>query len=722
MGFADERTLEVLEFPAVRDRVVAATATERGRAYATALLPTPDFARVRREQSRTAAARSLLESADLYILPAIETEPLTTAAAQGRVLSAHELRQLGDAVGAAAAAHRAVREDDILRELTHGYEPLDALRRGISDAIDERDAIRDRASAALARIRKSRRQAEEESRERVASILRAPKYANVIQDAVVTIRDGRFVIPIKAEFAGEFAGIVHDTSASGRTLFVEPLAAIEANNRVRTLHIEELREIERILTELSRSAGDRAPAIEGNVEILALLDVLIAKARVARAMEAVPPELDEAAMLEIEDGRHPLLGDRAVAQSLAIGEDPRLLVISGPNMGGKTVSLKTVGLFVAMAYAGMQIPARHGSRIGRFECLFADIGDEQSIAANASSFSGHLDRLREMLALAGERTLFLVDEIGAGTEPSAGAALARAMLERLLAARARGVVTTHSTELKLFAHGAEGARNASVRFDPQTFEPTYHLDLGTPGQSLSLSLARSRGIDAEVVSRAEQLLEEGEREYEEALEQLAARSAQLQAQLEEAERERRAGQEERAALLRERGALDAERARFVQRAEERMQQALRDFARELESRSREPRQKGPRVTPAQSAALTRTLEEMRRELGLAAEEQQQKRTVKLDLPLSGVHVQPRSPSVELDVRGKRYVEAEPIVDRWIDDALLAGHSPLRLIHGKGSGMLGRGLQAFLRDHPAVASIRYGTEEEGSSGVTIIELR
>ncbi len=722
MMLADERTLEVLEFAVVRDRIVGATQTERGRAYGAALLPTADFEDVRREQARVAAARARVESADLHVLAAVETEPLTAAAAQGRVLAARELRLLGEAVAAAAAASRAVREDETLRGATQGYEPVDDVRRAISDAIDDRDAIRDRASAALGRIRKHLRQAENESRDRVAAILRSPKYANIIQDAVVTIRDGRFVVPIKAEFAGEFAGIVHDTSTSGRTLFVEPLAALEANNRVRTLYIEEQREIERILAELSRLVGTRAASIERNVEILAVLDLLVAKARVAQAMDAVAPLLDDSPVLEIENGRHPLLGERAVAQSLSIGEDTRLLVISGPNMGGKTVTLKMVGLFVAMTYAGMQVPAREGSRIGRFERLFADIGDDQSIAANTSTFSAHLDRLREMLALAGERTLFLVDEIGAGTEPSAGAALARAILERLLAVRARGIVTTHATELKLFAHAADGAQNASVRFDTQTFVPAYQLDVGIPGQSLSLPLARSRGIESDVITRAEELLEEREREYEQALEQLATRSAQLQAQLEAAERERGVGEEERAVLRREHGALEAERTRFAQHAEARLQQALRDFLRELESRSQEQRSKRARVTPAQNAALTRTLEEMRRELGLAPEEPRQARSVKLDLLLSGTQLQPRSARVELDVRGKRYTEAEPIVDRWIDDALLAGHSPLRLIHGKGTGMLGRGLQAFLRDHPAVASIRYGTEEEGSNGVTIIELR
>lgn len=733
MPFADERTLEALEFAAVRDRVVAQTTTERGRAYAAALQPEPDFARVALAQARTAAARELVASADLHAPAAVETEPLTVAAAQGRTLAARDLRLVGEAIAAAATAARAVREDPVLRAVTAPYTPIDEVRRAIGDAIDERDAVLDRASPALGRIRRSLRQAEAESRERVTALLRAPKYAKAIQDAVVTIREGRFVVPIKAEFAGEFPGIVHDTSASGQTLFVEPLATLEANNRVRTLRIEAEREVDRILAALSRLVGERASAIDANVEVLAQIDVLVAKARVAEAMRAVAPALDDAASLAIERGRHPLLGERAVAQTLELDDDARLIVVSGPNMGGKTVSLKMAGLFVAMAYAGLQLPAAQGTRVGRFETLVADIGDEQSIAENASTFSAHLDRMQGILAAAGPRTLYLVDEIGAGTEPSAGAALARAMLEALLAARSRGIVTTHATELKLFAHETPGAVNASVRFDPQTFSPTYELDVGSPGQSFSFALARARGIDDAIIARAESLLASEERAYERALEDLAARSAALHAERDALERERRESDAARAHFDERARALEAEHERFAAQAEQRLQRALREFIAELERRSPSESGRRARLTPGQSAILARTLDAIHRDLGLSQRDEVAPRSVKLDLPLTGMTPQragargahlaaATSASGELDVRGKRYAEAEPLVDRWLDDALLAGHSPLRLIHGKGTGMLGRGLQSFLREHPAVASVRYGNEEEGSHGVTIIELK
>ncbi len=731
----DEQTLEALEFSRVRDRVIAETRTERGRRYAAQIEPSGDFDVVRREQARTEAARALLASADLHVGSAIDTEPYTSAAAQGRTLAPGELRAIAAALASAAAAFRSVREDLALRELVTGYGRLDDLRNTIEHAIDERGAVLDRASPALSRIRKSLKQALDESRERVTNIVRSARYAKIVQDTVVTIREGRLVVPIKAEFAGEFPGIVHDTSASGQTFFVEPLAALEANNRVRTLRIEEEREVDRILRELSKDIGERAGAVEANVEMLAHVDLVIAKAAVGERMRAVTPALEESASIDLLAARHPLLEEKAVAQSVALDERACIVVISGPNMGGKSVALRMVGLLVAMTYAGLQIPAKDGTRVGRFARVIADIGDEQSTAADASTFSAHLDRMRDLIAAANEGLLFLVDEIGTGTEPSAGAALAIATLEYLLTTGARGIVTTHSTELKLFAHATEGVANASVRFDPQTFAPTYHLDVGSPGQSFTFALAEARGVRDDVVARAGALLESGEREYERALEELAQRNAALEAEREALARQRKVEAEESAELAARADALRIEHERFVQRAEERLQRALRDFVGELQRRAPETRGRA-RLTPAQSALLSRTLDAMRQDLGVGPESASEtpQRSVKLDLPLTGMQRRESSSSrsarfeaasnarSELDVRGKRYVEAEPLVDRWLDEAVLAGTTQLRLIHGKGTGMLGRGLQSFLRDHAAVASVRYGNEEEGSHGVTIIEVK
>jgi DNA mismatch repair protein MutS2 len=811
---ADKRTLETLDYASVRERVVEQTRTQRGRRFAEELHPFVDFERVKREQAATEAVRELIVTADLHILPAIDTAELTERAAIGTSLSATELRSIGDAIGAAAAAYTKIRsarpsipqgdkvaqgdmvrqahhntERDALDAITAGYQPLKELQRAMTDAIDERGTVLERASPALSRIRKNMQHAQAEARDRVASLLRSAKYAKAIQDSVVTIREGRFVIPIKAEFGGEVPGIVHDTSSSGQTLFIEPLAALEANNRLRTLRLDEEREIARILADLSRQAGAQADQIERNVEMLAQIDLLAAKARIGQSLNARMPELVESATLCITDGRHPLLAERAVPQSLELSEERRLIVISGPNMGGKTVALKMVGLFVAMTYSGLQIPAADDSRIGCFTRVFADIGDEQSIAENTSTFSAHLRRMRQIIGEADGRSLVLVDEIGGGTEPASGAALAVAMLERLLEARACGVVTTHATELKLFAHQTPGVANASVRFDPQTFAPTYHLDVGTPGQSLAFPLARSQGIPPEIINRAESLLGTRERDYESALAELSDLNARLQAERDAVARERTHVDRLQENLRSRTEALERERRDFAEKAEGRMHQTLRDFSAELARRASEHQSAKPKITPGQNAMLSRAIDEMHRDLGIAQQEEQrpadgtfeqgdqvrirsygqdgtviadngdtvlvaigpmktvvQKNDVERATPRQarGGSTRPR-PEVskgqrdkvdqgdnrmeaatrtmaELDVRGKRYIEAEPVVDQWIDEAALAGSSPLRLIHGKGTGMLGRGLQEFLRSHPQVKSVRYGDENEGGGGVSIVELR
>jgi DNA mismatch repair protein MutS2 len=789
-ALADARTLDTLDFAGVRARVAGETRTERGRRYAEALAPVVDFEQVRREQAATAHVRDLVASADMHVLPAVDTADLTQRASIGTTLGAGELRAVGDAIAAAAAAYNKTREqpDEAVDAVTAPYRPLKELHRALTDAIDERGTVLERASPALGRIRKNLQHAQAEARDRVTALLRSSKYAKAIQDSVVTIRDGRFVVPIKAEFSGEVPGIVHDTSSSGQTLFIEPLAALDANNRVRTLRLEEEREIARILQELSRQVGADAGQIENNVEMLARIDVLVAKARVAQSMNARKAELLEAPTLCIAGGRHPLLGDRAVPQSIELDEQTRLVVISGPNMGGKTVALKMVGLFVAMTYAGMQIPAAEQTRIGYFTRIFTDIGDEQSIAENTSTFSAHLRRMREIIGQADERSLVLVDEIGGGTEPASGAALAVAMLERLLSVRACGIVTTHSTELKLFGHQTAGVVNASVRFDPQTFAPTYHLDVGTPGQSLAFPLARSQGIPPELISRAEALLGTRERDYESALAELSELNAQVQTERDALRRERSHIDRLQDNLRSRTEAVERERRQFAEQAEARLQQTLRDFSNELARRAAEQQQQSvrPRVTASQSALLQRTIDQMRRDLRInptgsepgdstVSPSLSKGEAVRiLSLNQDGTVISDNGDSVlvaigpmktlvrkndihrrgpgsnagqsaskrdraggqaastrleaatqtmaELDVRGKRYIEAEPIVDSWIDEAVLAGNSPLRLIHGKGTGMLGRGLQEFLRSHPHVRTVRYGDENEGGGGVTIIDLR
>ena len=783
---ADPRSLEALDFARVRERVAGQTHAAQAHALALAMEPVSDATTVRRLVTETAEMRTLVRTQNFSLSQIDDVDEALEIAQRGASLPAAELRAIADALSVGGAAVRAIREAEsvpALRDLTSAFRALPSIVTRITDAIDERGSVLDRASPALARVRRQIAQAQDDARDRTAALTRSAKYARAIQDAIVTVRNGRYVIPVKAEFAGEFPGIVHDTSATGATLFVEPLETLETNNRVRALRAQEEHEVARILAELSALPGAEATQIRTNVAIYVDLDLALARAAVADRMNAVAPVIVDAATIDVHDGRHPLLDDRAVPQSITLDDDVRITIISGPNMGGKTVALKMVGLFVAMAGCGMHVPAVTAT-IGRFTRIFTDIGDDQSIAQNTSTFSAHLGRLAEIVSQADARSLILIDEIGSGTEPNAGAALAVALLERFLEVGACALVTTHATELKLF--GAEHAhvRNASVRFDPHTYAPTYQLDVGSPGQSLAFPLARAMHLDLRVIERAEALLSAQERDYERALAELALERTRTT-------KEREVLANERAQLrtledgARKRGeALERERRELAQRAEMQLAAALRGFSAELERRAadRGDRSRVGRVTRGQSELLGKTIDEMRAGLGIS-------RTVpvvadrsapapapiavgdrvrvisldtegvvgedfggdvmlqlgalrmtvpKSDLLRSGAAAPRRAERsdresgsaklaaatgarTELDVRGKRFVEAEPVVEQWIDESMLAGASPLRLIHGKGTGLLGRGLQQYLRAHPHVKDVRFGTAEEGGSGVTVFEL-
>jgi DNA mismatch repair protein MutS2 len=780
MSLIDARGREVLDFDRIRERFAGLTHAAGAYARAAEIEPSTDIGEVRRLVAETAEMRALTREAGLSFARIADVHDALAAAARGVPIAALDLRAVADALSAAGYAARTIRESEhtpLLRERIAAFRAVPAVVTRIVDAIDERGFILDRASPALGRIRRGIAQAQDDARERAAAILRSAKFARAVQDQIVTVRDGRFVVPIKAEFSGEVPGIVHDASSSGATLFIEPLEALETNNRLRSLRAQEEHEIARILAELSSLVGGEASQIGIDVALYVELDLAYARAVLADRMNAVAPLLVDEAVIDIHDGRHPLLDDRAVPQSLRLDDEIRLVLISGPNMGGKTVALKMVGLFVTMTGCGMHLPAVSAT-IGHFTQIFTDIGDEQSIAQNASTFSAHLRRLAGIVDRADDRALILIDEIGAGTEPGAGAALAVAVLERFIGVGARCIATTHATELKLFGADHAHVRNASVRFDPATYAPTYQLDIGSPGQSLAFALARTMQLDPAVVARAEALLSSAERDYDRALAELAHERGRAMHERERLERERGELHTLSEVARRKAEAADRERRELASRAEARLSEALRGFTAELERRSLQNGGRArARVTPGQSDLLSRTLDEMRRDLGIDRAPRPSRRlaqpigvgdrvivttldqeaivaedlgeqvlvtigSMRMTVPKTDVHRRggpapgPKrdaaagearlhaatNATAQLDVRGQRYVEAEPKVDQWIDQAVLTGQSPLRLVHGKGSGLLGRGLQAYLRDHPGVTGVRYGNADEGGSGVTVFELR
>ena len=813
----DERGLDVLDFGRIRERYAGQTHAPRSAAAAGVCEPSADFALVRRLVGETTEMRALIELGGFSMERIDDVDEAVETAARGVPLAPRDLRSIAEALAASAAAVRTVREAEaelpLLRARSAPYRALPLIVNRITDAIDERAAVLDRASPALGRIRRQMQQAQDDARDRASAITRSSRYSRAIQDAIVTMRNGRFVVPVKAEFSGEIPGIVHDTSSTGQTLFVEPLESLEANNRVRALRVQEEVEVARILAELSGLVGAEAAQVATDIDVYVQLDLAAARAAIAHRMLAVAPELVDDAVIRLTDARHPLLDERAVPQSIRLDDDVRILIVSGPNMGGKTVSLKLVGLALAMAGCGMHVPAESAT-IGQFKRVCTDIGDEQSIAQNASTFSAHLRRLAEIVDNADARTLILIDEIGSGTEPNAGAALAVAVLERFLESGARVIATTHATELKLFGADHPHVANASVRFDPDTYEPTYQLDVGSPGQSLAFALARRMRLDPKVVARAEAVLSTQERDYERALAEVAEERTRATREREEIGRERAHLRSLEDNARRRGETLERERRELAKRADTQLAETLRRFSAELERRAAEGGDRAgraPRVTSGQADLLARTLDQMHRELGLEERPQRTREgeapqtiaagdrvhvtsweqdgtvledlgdnvlvqigAMRLTVPKGDVRLRAGSAGTgarvlrqaqdasrsgrgnagggtlrqaqgdndalgqahadqsaleaastaqtQIDVRGKRFVEAEPLVERWIDDAIMLGHSPLRLIHGKGTGLLGRGLQQYLKAHPFVQNVRYGNADEGGGGVTIFELR
>ena len=779
---ADE-SLKALEFSDVIAQIAARTTCEPGKRAAASTAPLPSEALADARQQLVEDATAYVHAGgDIAFGGVDDVTDMIARASKGAPLSGSELHSIAVAERSLRDVSRSAPKDAAPRGtfktvLGRRHDTKDLIGR-LDEAIEPQGRVADSASAELGRIRRQQRSLHDEIRERCTAITRTPATAKMLSEPVVTVRAGRYVVPVRKEFAAEFAGVVHDESSSGATVYVEPMASVEANNRLRALEAAEERETARILAQLTSMVAGRAQELEANAALLAELDALGAVARWGIALTALRPRLTNEHALRIVGGRHPLLTRTAQPLEVDVGHGFDALVISGPNMGGKSVALKTIGLFCLLAYAGIPLPAQPGTEIGWFDRIACVLGDEQSIAQNLSSFSAHLQALREALSGAHRGTLVLVDEIGSGTEPIAGAALAQAFIEAALAAGACVVVTTHFTQLKVFAAATARVANASMLFDPVTSEPTYVLALGVPGQSHAFPLARTLRLPAPLIARAESLMGEENRRLEAAFEGLAAERAELvrrQTEL-EALRKEAAGLE--SALEEARAALERERAQFQRRAAVMLDDAVRQTRAELMERAAlggESR-KRQRGTAAATPDLSATLEQMRKSLGLQMAEpgdaaapplQRGDRvfvqsldavggidevyerdalvtvgSLKTVVPLTELRRAPSSAAgrpdihrtgvsgvaapeltaTEIDVRGLRVDEAMPIVDKALDSASLAGVSELRIIHGKGTGQLGRGLREFLRDHPQAAGFAQAGDKEGGSGVTIVTVR
>ena len=546
---ADEGTLRALEFGAIVERLAALTAFEPSRELAVAMRPVADAAHVGLQQDQTSeAGRLLTDQAQASIGGARDIRPALERAARGGRLAPAELLDIAASLEATQRFADRLRtwRDPHLAGVRDDLDPAPELGALIARSLDEAGELLDSASSELAAIRKRLRTAQDRVRERLNAMLRSSQLAGVIGEAIVTVRAGRYVIPIRAEAKGRLKGIVHDQSASGATLFVEPLTVVELNNTWTEATLAEQREEERILDVLSRSVEERSETLRSSLEALARADLWIARARLAEEMDAVRPAIVEDAA-ELLSARHPLLGDTAVPIDLRLGDrfGYRALVVTGPNTGGKTVSLKTLGLLSLMHQAGLRVPAAEGARLPVFGRVMADIGDEQSIAQSLSTFSSHLRNVVRFVEAAGPATLVLLDEVGAGTDPTEGSALAMAIVTRLLDAGAMVAATTHYAELKTFATEHPGVSNAAVEFDVTTLRPTYRLTIGLPGKSQAFAIAQRLGLPGEILADARGRISAEHATMEETLAAISQARDDQAAALASADSERAAATEER---------------------------------------------------------------------------------------------------------------------------------------------------------------------------------
>ncbi len=780
----DEKSLVTLELPKVLERVAGFASFSASADLARRLSPTADRDEAERRQRETSEARHLLSThPDLTIGGARDVRPLAGRAARQAALEPRELLEVQATLIAARnlrrTIDRAADSHPLLGQIAQGIQPCPGLVEVISRTVDEGGEVLDSASEALARIRRDLRRAHEHLTGKLQRLLGDPKIAPMLQEPIITQREGRFVVPLRAEFKGRLRSIVHDQSSSGATLFVEPLAVVELNNKVRELALAERDEVHRVLAEVSRQVGDQAADIVQTVEAVAALDLALAKARCAETLRASEPTLRSftpprpghpGATVRLLKARHPLLDPETVVPiDVVLDGETHALVITGPNTGGKTVTLKTVGLLTLMAQCGLHIPAASGTELSVFDAIYADIGDEQSIEQSLSTFSSHITNIIRILHLATPRSLVLLDELGAGTDPQEGSALARAILQAFLDRRATLLVATHYPELKAFAHVTPGARNASVEFDLETLRPTYHLTIGLPGRSNALAIAERLGLPAEIVEAARSMLSVEDRTAESLLDEIHRRREAARKAEQEAEARRAEAQALEAELSRRLDGIEAERREALEEVRRQSAEDVEAVRHEVQTLRRrlaaaakpleEVRQIDADIAaleerlsarrPARAGASRSTLQlgdrvrlerlggegvvtalegetaevlvgrvrvrarldELVRPGGQAA----LPRTTREDVPL------PPAPPLEVDLRGRMVDEALEELERRLDAAYLAGAPFLRIIHGKGTGRLREAIRRALRQSPYVRSFEPGAEGEGGEGVTFVRL-
>ncbi|MBO8129466.1 MAG: endonuclease MutS2 [Peptococcaceae bacterium] len=650
------------------------------------------------------------------------------------------------------------------------------LERRILKSIKPDGEVDDQASTRLAGLRRRIQETQLDVKSYLERTIRNPSYQKYLQDPIVTVREGRYVIPVKQEYRSQVPGLVHDQSASGATLFIEPMEVVEKNNEIRRLEAAEKQEIQKILADLSKETSKVAEDILASLDVLGYLDFTMAKARYAYDTDAVPPRLVSEPVVEVRRARHPLIKGRVVPIDFCLGKNFDILVLTGPNTGGKTVALKTVGLIVLMAQSGLHIPAEE-CEVGMFDGVYADIGDEQSIEDSLSTFSSHIRNIVGILESVGKRSLVLIDELGTGTDPVEGAALAQAILEKLYRQGAKVVATTHFSELKHFATTRDRVENASVEFDRFTLEPTFQLVIGRPGRSYAFDIAYRLGLGQDIIALSKKFLTEEQQKADELLRKLEQEQQEAQRAREEAERIRQEAVQTRDYYQKELSNLLARKQKIIERANEEANELLRRVKRESEdiiktlrqdmknmsNRDREQviqevRERLKSLRPVVKKNRVRTVPPQSLKEGdnvfiprfaqhgtvvaspKDGQVQVQVGVLKVNIPVDEVeksvedHVEnikhpagmvmqkAREFKNRLDLRGMRVEDALVELDKYLDDALLSNISPVYLVHGKGTGALREAVCRYLKGDSRVKSFRLGKQEEGGMGVTVAELK
>ena len=581
-----ERTLRVLEFTKIRDRLASKAMTDMGRERCEALVPSSNMTEIQRMQAETEEATVILQYVGASpLVPFSDVRASLTLAEKGATLSPKALLEVAALMQSARAARKALDTErdntPILKELAQRLSTLHNVEQDITNAIISEDEIADRASNELMDIRRHLRGANERIKEKLNQMIRSSAFQKYLQDPIVTMRNDRYCLPVKVEYRGSVPGLVHDQSSTGATLFIEPMAAVEMGNELKTWAAKEKQEIERILAALSAEIAPYADQLRETVETLAELDYIFAKGMLSREMNAVSPKLNQNGYINIIRGRHPLIDrEKVVPSNLWMGKDFTSLIITGPNTGGKTVTLKTVGLLTLMAQAGLQVPADLGTELAVFEQVFADIGDEQSIEQSLSTFSGHMTTIVSIMHEVTPDDLVLFDELGAGTDPTEGAALAQAILQRLLNIRVRTLATTHYSELKAFALSTKGVENASVEFDVETLRPTYKLSVGVPGKSNAFEISRRLGLPENLIDDAKKLLSSDSVRFEAVI-----ANAEYHRQV--AEREREIARQASAETVKLRDEAEKLRKQMEDQRENTIKKAKADARRIMEQTRRE---------------------------------------------------------------------------------------------------------------------------------------